>query len=281
MQALIDGDIIRYRCGFAVEHSRYNIYLKGEEMFGPIAVYPYKRDIPWYYKEDPECSIEKETDVEPLANCLQAVKTTIEAILRETNATSYRLFLSGDNNFREKVSVTRVYKGNRDALHKPKWYNEIKEYLIRQWKAEVINGMEADDAMGIEQIKNYEDDDTQLYQACGSIICSLDKDMDMIMGWHYNFVKKLKYWIDEDTAIKNFYTQLLTGDVVDNIQGITGMGIKGAAKAFAGCVTEEEYYSKAISEYKKVYGDRGEEMLNEMAQLLWIRREHDVGFVVP
>lgn len=291
MQALIDGDIIRYRCGFAVEHSRYNVYLKGQEGMGPIYVCQYKKDIPWWYKEDPECSIEKETDIEPLENCLQAVKVTIEAILKEVGATSYRIFLTGEGNFREKIAVTSVYKGNRDPLYKPRYYKEIKEYLIKQWKAEVINGMEADDFLGIEQYGDYVAtrelcsgggegwDRVSVQEGVDTVICSIDKDMDQIPGHHYNFVKKEKYWIDEDVAIRNFYLQLLSGDPVDNIQGIKGMGPRGAEKTLAGCRTEEEYYTKATAAYGVAYGDKGEEVLNEMAQLIWIRREKDKEYV--
>lgn len=261
-------------------------------MFGPIAVFNYKKEIPKEYSADTKLSIEKETEIEPLENCLQAVKTTIEAILSDTGATSYSLFLTGEGNFREKVAVTSAYKGNRDPLHKPKYYSEIKEYLIKYWNAVVVEGMEADDAMGIEQCKNYleigngfsvnalikEEGKSLAESNPGTIICTTDKDLDQIPGWHYNFVKKEKYWIAEDVALRNFYTQLLTGDPVDNVQGIQGMGPAGARKILEGCRTREEYYAKASAAYIAAYGDKGMERLNEMAQLVWIRREEDKGW---
>jgi len=280
MLALIDGDILVYRCGFAVEHGEYHVSIKGEEMYGAVAIYRYKKDIPEEYVKDSGYVIEKHTEIEPLENALQAVKTTIEAILTEVKATDCRVFLTGQGNFRDAISITRVYKGNRDALHKPRWYAEIKEYLIKHWKAEVVDGMEADDAMGIKQWSSRDYSDTG-NGGNNTIICSIDKDMDMIPGWHYNFNKKLTYWIDEDVAIKNFYLQLLTGDITDNIQGITGMGPRGAAKALEGCGTEKEYYAKALAEYTAAYGDKGEQMLNEMAQLLWIRRQPDKEWTAP
>ena len=45
-----------------------------------------------------------------------------------------------------------------------------------------------------------------------------------ITGWHYNFVSKEKYFIDEKTALLNFYMQFLTGDIVDHILGVRGIG---------------------------------------------------------
>ncbi len=59
---------------------------------------------------------------------------------------------------------------------------------------------------------------------------SIDKDLDMIRGWHYNFIKDKKYFIDDQQAIKHFYTQILTGDRVDNIIGLRGIGPKKAEK---------------------------------------------------
>lgn len=276
MKALIDGDILIYRCGFAIEHSKYNVYIRGEEFHGPIAVYNYKKEIPKEQVEDTGCSIEKETEIEPLENCLHAVSTTIEAILDAVETKEHQVYLSGEGNFREKIAVTSVYKGNRDPLHKPKYYNDIKEYLVKRWNAVVVDGMEADDAMGIEQwnwVSELYNDET--------IICTTDKDLDQIIGWHYNFVKKEKYWIDEDVALRNFYTQLLTGDPVDNVQGIQGMGPSGARKILEGCRTREEYYAKASAAYVAAYGDKGMERLNEMAQLVWIRRERDKGWIAP
>src|SRR3989304_526118 len=144
MKALLDLDIICYRCGFAVEKNTYHIYIKGEEHFGPVAVYRYKKEIPKYYSEDAGCFIEKVKDVEPVENALQGVKATLQSIIGAVGATSYKGFLTGEGNFREVISITRKYKGNRNPEHKPIYYKEIREYLINYWDAEVVDGMEAD-----------------------------------------------------------------------------------------------------------------------------------------
>src|SRR5512139_4038799 len=112
MQALIDGDIIRYSVGFAAED-------------------------------------------DPIEYCLHSVKLLLQNIIKESGADSYRLFLTGPGNFREKVAVTKPYKGNRDPLNKPVHYAAIKEYLVKHWNAEVVDGYEADDAMGIEQCTSH------------------------------------------------------------------------------------------------------------------------------
>lgn len=256
MICLIDGDILCYRVGFAVEKSKYNIYIKGEEHFGPVAVYRYKKEIPDYYSKDEGCFIEKAKDVEPLENALHGMKESLQSVIGAVGATSYKVYLTGEGNFREQISVTRKYKGTRDPDHKPVYYKELKEYLINYWNAEIVNGMEADDYLAIEQTKDPNN----------TIIASIDKDLKQICGWKYDFVKKEKYWVSEEEAMRFFYYQLLVGDAVDNIQGVVGIGPKKAQQILAGCKTEKEMYDACVKTYNN------QELLNEMAQLVYIRR---------
>jgi 5'-3' exonuclease len=100
------------------------------------------------------------------------------------------------------------------------------------------------------------------------IICTTDKDLNMIRGWHYNMRKNEKFWVDEDDTLYTFYTQVLTGDRVDNIPGLHGIGPKKAEKILKGCKTEDQLYEAVLKAY-----DNNEEYLCEQAQLLWIRRK--------
>lgn len=207
---------------------------------------------------------------EPLENCLHSVKLMIENVKNKTGATDYQVYLTGKGNFREKVATTKPYKGNRDASHKPTFFNEITEYLINVHGAVVVDGMEADDAMGIAQCQDVSD----------TCIASIDKDMDMIPGWHYNWRKDSLYWIDDNTALRFFYKQLLTGDPTDNIQGVPGIGPKSAEKILGKQCTdftddfidEETLYWDILHEYDKKYPKPFHTMM-EMAELLWIYRE--------
>ena len=119
LSALVDMDILVYRCGFAADSE-----VKKEGY-------------------DPE-------ELDYLANALGNVNSTMTKILSKL-APTYRGFLSGNGNFREQVATIKPYKGNRDAKHKPKYYKEIKQHLIDRWNAEVIDGREADDALATIQ----------------------------------------------------------------------------------------------------------------------------------
>ena len=131
----------------------------------------------------------------------------------------WELFLTGKGNFRHDIAVTQPYKGNRADTAKPEYYHQLRQHLVDKWGAKVIDGMEADDMLAIRQ---EEDDET--------MIVTIDKDLDQITGWHYNFVSKEKYFIDEKTALLNFYMQFLTGDRVDHILGVRGIGKVKARK---------------------------------------------------
>jgi 5'-3' exonuclease len=169
-------------------------------------------------------------------------------------------YLTGSKNFRYDIAKTQPYKGNRKDAARPIHLPRLREYLHTAWDFRVVNGQEADDAIGIHA--------TSLRDK--SVIVTIDKDLDMIPGYHYNPVKKESYYIDDKEAIKNFYRQILTGDKVDNIEGLRGIGPKKADKILAEAETELKMYEAVLKAY-----DNNQERVIENGQLLWIRRQED------
>jgi hypothetical protein len=76
-------------------------------------------------------------------------------------------------------------------------------------------------------------------------------------------------------GLYRFYEQLLTGDKVDNIPGIYGMGPVGASAVLEGCFTEEDMFWAVLDAYEKAPEYKGKcyPAFVENAQLLWIMRE--------
>jgi hypothetical protein len=173
-----------------------------------------------------------------------------------------RLYLSGGSNFRYDIAKTRPYKGNRDKAHRPSHEAAIREYLASAWPTVIADNEEADDRLGIEQSKDPE----------GTIICTIDKDLNMIPGWKYDFVKDEKYYIKPEEAMLNFFSQLITGDSTDNIVGIPRAGRARANQLLDGRDVEEAW-EQVVSEYMAKGGENWEDYLREQGQLLWIRRE--------
>ena len=183
----------------------------------------------------------------------------VEELVTPSDISSIEGYLTGKGNFRNEIAVTATYKGNRKDVAKPVHYQFLRDYLEKEWGFLMITGQEADDAIGI---KAYTMDENEY------IIMSIDKDLDMIRGWHYNFVKKEKYFVKEEDTMRTFYKQILTGDRTDNIEGLKGIGPVKAERILKECNTEIEMYEAVLKAY-----EGNEERVLENGQLLWIRRE--------
>jgi 5'-3' exonuclease len=181
---------------------------------------------------------------------------TVQDILDESGATEHIIFLTGDKNFRKEVCPD--YKANRKDRVLPQHLAACKQFLVTHWKANTCNGYEADDGLGMAQRDH------------GTVLCSLDKDLLMVTGHHYNWVKKLHTVITPDEGLKRFYTQLLVGDTSDNVFGIKGIGPVKAARILDQLLPEE-YYTAV----RTIYND--DERLHRNGKLLWIwRKEGDI-----
>ncbi len=232
------------------------------------------------------------------------IQGRINGIMEATGADSYQCYLTSDDksNFRFDIATIRPYKGNRKDLEKPRWYNQIRNFLKDHRSAIEIHGMEADDALSIEQCKNKEaaseflknNGGLRYYSeeynincweellrewGCTTIICSRDKDLDMVPGWHYSWSagkqkEKELWWQDEISGLRSFYKQLLLGDSVDNIPGLYGVG--KSSKLITDLDSRSsnlEMYESVYAQYFKRFGSYAEQFLIENARLLWMLQE--------
>lgn len=176
----------------------------------------------------------------------------------------YRVFLTGKGNYRKDVAVTREYKGNRPK-EKPKFLEEIRQHLLTKHPSNVSVGEEADDQIAIAATSMW----------FNSVICSTDKDFNQVPGWHFNFVKKQRYYVSKAEGLHFFYSQILVGDRADNIEGVYGIGVKTVEKHLAGCKTELAYYAKCV----ELLGSA--ERVLENGLLLWLRRSEGQMWTPP
>ena len=210
------------------------------------------------------CAAASANDTEAIA-CWQ-VSEMMNRILHETNALSYKSFLSGSGNFR--YGIYPDYKANRRDLPKPVHLQAVREHLVKAWNSSVTDGIEADDAMGIAQY-------SLLDETC---IASIDKDMLMIPGHHYNFVKQEFTHVSPLEGLRNFYKQLIMGDRSDNIPGYDG---KMRVKVPQFLQPDMEYIDSYMNEWEMFCHVRdmynNDEKLLLSGQCLWIqRREGDL-----
>lgn len=193
-------------------------------------------------------------------------------ILSDTGATSHQAYLTGENNFRK--TLYPEYKAQRPTV-KPKWLEQLRAHLVTEWGATITDGYEADDALGIDQMFHNENGSYQDYDYGPSVVCSIDKDLLMIPGEHYNFVKQVWTTVNEQEGMLNFYTSVLVGDAVDNIKGCPGIGKAKAPKLLDGRTTEQELYTACLDAYVVAHKnlEEGIRQLHLNAQLLWIWRK--------
>lgn len=208
------------------------------------------------------------TDEEPESTALSTLDGFITDLMCEdelVDVMSFEFYLTGKTNFRDDIAVTKPYKGNRKGNRKPQHIEALRKHLVDVWDAVIIEGQEADDALAIRQ--------TELGDE--SIIISLDKDLDMVAGWHYNFVKYKRYYTTPEEGQYLFYKQILTGDTVDNIQGVYRCGPKKAEKLLEDCKTEQDMWDVAV----EAHGSYDRAL--EDARLLWMRTEEGQLWLPP
>jgi 5'-3' exonuclease len=275
MHIHVDADLLVYRCGFAAEKGRYHI------TFGSVVqTLDYKSEVKaWLESEgltEDDVVIEFERVPEPVENALHNVKSMMRDIEEAMGTNAVTLYLSGDKNYREEIATIRPYKGNRDENHKPVHGQAIKDYMKKKWEVVVSDREEADDTIGWTHYAMYRDD------PLSTCIVTVDKDLDMIPGMHYNFLKDTSKMISENYALRFFYKQLLTGDSTDNIVGVPGIGEKRAEGFLAELDGSDEWamYKVVKGLYEDAYGAEWRVAMLENAQLLWIRRYEDETYIL-
>lgn len=195
------------------------------------------------------------------------LRSMIDDILDDTGCREYKCFLSSEDKSNFRYEVDPQYKCSR-TLPKPRYYHVLRKHLQEKHPTETVFGMEADDALGINQTTD-------------TVIASIDKDLDQIPGKHYNFVKKILYEISPLEGLQWFYKQILIGDTSDDIQGLYGIGPKKAAKAIDPIVDEIEMYRTVIDMYQLKHPVDYYEKVLKAGRLLKIKQHKDEGLWEP
>ena len=205
------------------------------------------------------------------------VEEHLAKIVEGAECDDYTVYISGPTNFRNDVAVTHPYKFKRKDNEKPYHYQTVKDYLCGQEYTFITDGNEADDAMALAQTKE-------------TVICTIDKDLDMVPGLHFNWRKDLLYSQDINDAHMWFCLQLLTGDwSTDSIIGCghvetktygakakkagqqydarVGIGEKAALNMIGHLYGNDRLKTVALA-YEKEFGTEWQVKMNEMGTLL-------------
>lgn len=302
-----EADEIAYRAAFACERQGYKMHTKkGDyDLQDKYTKTEIKKDAEKKGKQlDIDYSLEPYKIIEPegiVAHTLDRMVAAVKSVDEEVGGTRIKctklnlwLSPSDGSNFRYSVANTIGPKGlgyKAGRAQKPFHLPFIRDRLLKKHKAIELFGFEADDALC-------------MYQTDDSVASHIDKDIKMVPGWHYDHVKKELYhcangigtleWvvtINEDGKKKSkldgrglifFYAQLLMGDATDNIPGIPKVGPKKSHDILQGALAcfenEEKAFFIVRQYYEATYGDVWQEVLEEVADLLWMcRTETETG----
>jgi len=247
--------------------------------------------------------------------CQIGINNNIEALKVASGVKKINLHVSlGNKGGREVIATVKGYQANRvDTITKEK---RERITLLRHY----IAGITGPEFQGVEWLNQEADDGLCQMQGLSynSVLCSDDKDLRMVEGWHYNH-RTGKYWFTDafgwleiqstektkkvwGCGTKWFWAQLLMGDQVDNIPGLPTLAVASANKWFpiknpknrkpksCGAMTaygvletaenDDECYKRVWECYLHTYGDEAHDRFFEQAFLLWMRREETVWDVL-
>ena len=147
------------------------------------------------------------------------------------------LYFSSTKNFRKKIYPD--YKGHR-MKRKPLGYKRLVNYCRKNHNFKLIEGLEADDTIGIEATQ---------FADPNNIVVSPDKDMRQIPSTLWNLTDDVVE-ITKDDGDRWHLIQSLSGDPTDGYSGCPGIGVKRATEL----LDKNENKWEAVC---KAYRDRG------------------------
>jgi hypothetical protein len=155
------------------------------------------------------------------------------------------------------------YKSARIPKKKPLLYHRLREIFVETYDATMVKGLEGDDLLGLEQAS---DDD---------IICTIDKDLKTVPGYHYNWQKPEEgvVFLDPVDAYYNFLLQAFMGDSTDGYGGCPGIGPKTATKQLGGVNLTDAWEDVIVPAYEKKGLSR--QVAESNARCAWILRRGD------
>ncbi|MCK9382911.1 MAG: hypothetical protein M0P95_17850 [Sulfuritalea sp.] len=273
-QILVDADVLVYTCAFAAQKTRYNVQVT--DTASPLCLdgtkqFPDAKTRDAWMKEQgltkKQIVSTPEVEIFSQSVCVDVAKSRLHEIKAACGGGEMELFLTGEGNFRNAYAVTKPYKDKRPP--KPHNYDFVRQWFFDRKNCTNVSGIEADDAIGIRQ--------TEL--AGEGIIATIDKDLNMIEGRHYNWgapgQKPTRYKMGHRDCMLWFMAQCCAGDPTDNIPGIPGIGTDTALKELRKVESTATRWQIVKGLFEEHYGADGDAKLREFGILVWMQRLPD------
>ena len=273
--ALIDGDIIAYRCAAANE--KRTVKATHKESLEELVFDTATKFKEWAGDRKDDYDLKPQQEAEDIQNAFALIKQMLESITTNAKCDNYHIIVSGDNNFRRDLPLPTRYKDSRSDVAKPLQLADCKRYLVHFKKAETAEG-EADDLLTAYMAQSYRD-------GGNDVQCSLDKDAKHGPGWLYDWTnmsepvliegygglelilkEKAKLKADGTPTVEKsikgkgrafLYYQMLFGDPVDCYKPCELAKVKfgeiGAYDLLKSAKNDKEALESLVRQYKKWY----------------------------
>jgi hypothetical protein len=223
-----------------------------------------------------------------LSYAQSTVSSMIQKAQNEMRANSTEIYISGENNFRDFILLPQAYvqqnatfstiggkyKSNRDGTARPQLLGALRQWMIDELGAIVVNDMEVDDMSSIRAYDGAKNGQKIIQYTS-------DKDAGQCHGWLHNpdkdktprFITGLgSIYKDEKGKVRGsgrmfLYYQILAGDKVDGYRPVDILDIKtqkagggkvqygdiAALNTLSGCTTDKECWQAIYTQYLKWY----------------------------
>jgi len=168
---------------------------------------------------------------------LRVFHNELDKVTKAMMDDDFILYFSSTENFRKKIYPD--YKGHR-MKRKPLGYKRLVNYCRKNHNFKLIEGLEADDTIGIEATRHADP---------SNIIVSPDKDLKQIPSVLWNLTDDVVE-ITKEEGDRWHLVQSLSGDPTDGYSGCPGIGVKRATEL----LDKNENQWEAVC---KAYRDRG------------------------
>lgn len=182
------------------------------------------------------------------------------------------IVLSPDDRKLFRRGLHHEYKAGRSD--KPAHFWELVEHLRSKYPCEAIDGLEADDVMG-------------LLSGDGRVIVSSDKDMRTVPGRLYSPKQGKGTLITPTRADWQWMYQTLMGDSTDGFKGCLGCGPKGAEEILDDATSLDGWWPLVVDaferpkkgKYREVRQTRKDALIQAQLARILRPREHSDGYV--
>lgn len=272
---VLDADYVKYSAAAACESrtvkvthkdsGREKIFKNRTEFWGSkaskdggyLAQINEGRDSPFTFED---FIVEDIQTPEPVENVLHLAKVMMESTIRATQCDTYVAYLGKGDSFRVERSTILKYKGQREDLLRPIYLDVVADYLVKNYGAEIITGIEADDRCVMDAFADKH-----------SILAGVDKDY---YGSPVNYLNlnhkdegvikcnQFGQLYQGNNKVRGYgrmfmYHQICSGDSIDNYKANSASAVKSGEaasfKALRDCKTDAEAWAAMKALYQKLY----------------------------